>query len=70
MGITDRFYPTYTDFLRDLVEIVRDDVQWLASEGASYIQLDAPYYSHYLDPALRERMKQSGRDLPLRERRA
>jgi len=61
-GVTDRFYPTYADFLRDLVEIVRDDVQWVSSEGATYIQLDAPYYSHYLDPALRERMKQSGRD--------
>jgi 5-methyltetrahydropteroyltriglutamate--homocysteine methyltransferase len=61
-GVTDRFYPTYAEFLRDLVEIVRDDVQWLASEGANYIQLDAPYYSHYLDPAQRERMKQSGRD--------
>jgi 5-methyltetrahydropteroyltriglutamate--homocysteine methyltransferase len=61
-GVTDRFYPAYADFLRDLVEIVREDIQWLASEGVNYIQLDAPYYSHYLDPAQRERMRQSGRN--------
>jgi len=61
-GVTDRFYPTYADFLRDLVEIVRDEIHWLASEGVTYIQLDAPYYSHHLDPALRERMRLAGRD--------
>jgi len=61
-GITDKFYPTQAEFLRDLVEIVRDDVQWLVSEGATYIQFDAPYYSHFLDPTQRERMRQAGRD--------
>jgi 5-methyltetrahydropteroyltriglutamate--homocysteine methyltransferase len=61
-GITDKFYPTQSEFLRDLVEIVRDDVGWLVSEGATYIQFDAPYYSHYLDPTQRERMRQAGRD--------
>src|SRR3974390_2423162 len=45
-GITDKFYPTHADLLKDLVEIVRDDVQWLVSEGVQYIQFDAPYYSH------------------------
>src|SRR6266850_1447992 len=61
-GVTDRFYPTYADFLCDLVEIIHDEIQWLVSEGATYIQLDAPYYSHYLDPALRERMRRAERD--------
>ena len=32
-GITDKFYPTHADLLKDLVEIVRDDVAWLAAEG-------------------------------------
>src|SRR2546422_6183612 len=56
-GITDKFYPTYGEFLEDLVEIIRDEIQWLVTEGATYIQLDAPYYSHYLDPRQRERMQ-------------
>ena len=61
-GITDKFYPTHADLLEDLVEIVRDEIQWLVSEGAAYIQLDAPYYSHYLDPTERERMRRAGFD--------
>src|SRR5207249_11199884 len=61
-GVTDRFYPTHGDFLCDLADIIRDEIQWLVSEGATYIQLDAPYYSHYLDPTQRERMRQTGRN--------
>jgi 5-methyltetrahydropteroyltriglutamate--homocysteine methyltransferase len=60
-GITDKFYPTHADLLKDLVEIVRDDVKWLVSEGVQYIQFDAPFYSHYLDPLQRARMRQEGR---------
>jgi 5-methyltetrahydropteroyltriglutamate--homocysteine methyltransferase len=61
-GVTDKFYPTHADLLRDLVAIVRDEIGWLISEGVNYIQFDAPYYSHYLDPGQRERMRQEGRD--------
>ena len=61
-GVTDKFYPTPADLLADLVAIVRDEVEWLVSEGVSYIQFDAPYYSHYLDPRQRERMRAEGRD--------
>jgi 5-methyltetrahydropteroyltriglutamate--homocysteine methyltransferase len=60
-GITDKFYPTHEDLLKDLVEIVRDDVKWLVAEGVQYIQFDAPFYSHYLDPLQRARMRQEGR---------
>ena len=55
--MTDAFYPTHADLLRDLVEIIRDEVRWLVSEGVRYIELDAPYYSHYLDPQQRDRMR-------------
>ena len=61
-GVTDPFYPMHSDLLRDLVEIVRDDVQWLVAEGVTYIQFDAPYYSHYLNPQHREQMQAEGRD--------
>lgn len=61
-GLTDAFYPSHADLLRDLVEIVRDEVLWLAAEGVTYIQFDAPYYSHYLNPLRREQMRSEGRD--------
>ena len=61
-GTTDKFYPTHADLLNDLVEIIRDEIQWLLSEGVTYIQLDAPYYSHYLDPQQREQMRNAGLD--------
>src|SRR5437660_8207994 len=31
-GVTDRFYPTYADFLLDLVEMIHDEIRWLVSE--------------------------------------
>lgn len=61
-GITDRFYPTHADLLAEIVEFVRDEVQWLVAQGVTYIQFDAPYYSHYLDPTQRERMRAAGLD--------
>ncbi len=61
-GVTDKFYPAHADLLKDLVEIVRDEVQWLISEGVQYIQFDAPYYSHYLDSRQQARMRQAGLD--------
>jgi 5-methyltetrahydropteroyltriglutamate--homocysteine methyltransferase len=61
-GLTDQFYPNQTDLLADLVGIIRDEVQWLVSEGVEYIQFDAPYYSFYLDPGQRERLRGMGRD--------
>jgi 5-methyltetrahydropteroyltriglutamate--homocysteine methyltransferase len=61
-GLTERSYPTHADLLRDLVEITRDEIAWLRSEGVNYIQFDAPFYSHYLDPAQRARMRAEGLD--------
>lgn len=61
-GVTDLAYPTRADLLRDLVAVVRDEIAWLVAEGVVYVQLDAPYYSHYLDPRVRERMRGAGID--------
>jgi 5-methyltetrahydropteroyltriglutamate--homocysteine methyltransferase len=61
-GLTEKFYPASADLLRDLVEIIRDEVQWLVAAGVAYIQFDAPYYSHYLDPEQRAGMEQQGLD--------
>lgn len=61
-GVSDKFYPRRADLLADLVEIIRDEVAWLASEEVPYIQFDAPYYSYYFDPDCRARMRAAGLD--------
>ena len=62
-GVTDRFYPTVGDMLQDVAAIMRDEVQALFDEGASYVQLDAPSYSNFFDRHRRDVLKQSGIDL-------
>ncbi len=61
-GLTDRFYPSRAALLRDLVEIMQEEIQWLVAQGVAYIQLDAPYYSHYLDPQHRDQSIAEDRD--------
>ena len=53
-GLSDKAYPTYSDFLRDVVPIIKAEIQALLTEGVKYIQIDAPRYSYYLDPKWRE----------------
>jgi 5-methyltetrahydropteroyltriglutamate--homocysteine methyltransferase len=53
-GLSDRAYPTYSDFLWDVVPIIRSETQALVDEGVSYVQIDAPRYSYYLDPKWRD----------------
>jgi len=61
-GLSEQFYSTRAELLRDLTAIIRDEVRWLVSQGVTYIQFDAPYYTHYLDPQHRARMQEEGRD--------
>jgi 5-methyltetrahydropteroyltriglutamate--homocysteine methyltransferase len=56
-GVSDRAYPTYSDFLWDVVPIITAEIQALANEGVAYIQLDAPRYSYYIDPKWRAYVK-------------
>jgi 5-methyltetrahydropteroyltriglutamate--homocysteine methyltransferase len=62
-GVTDRFYPTVHDMLQDVAQIMREEVQALIDEGASYVQLDAPSYSNFFDPNRRALLEQSGIDI-------
>ena len=61
-GLTDRFYPTRRDTVRELALIVRREIAALVDEGVPYIQLDAPYYTSYLDDRVRQRLRQNGVD--------
>ena len=49
-GISDKIYPTHSDFLWDIVPIIKAEIQALVKEGAQYVQIDAPRYSYYIDP--------------------
>lgn len=46
-------YPTREGFLADVVDILRDEVPELVRLGATYIQIDAPFYPLLLNPATR-----------------
>jgi 5-methyltetrahydropteroyltriglutamate--homocysteine methyltransferase len=61
-GVTDAHYESRDELLADLAAIVHDELQWLVGQGVTYIQLDAPFYSHYLDPQHRQLMRGSGED--------
>ena len=61
-GITDQFYPTRSDLIRELSGIVKSEVAALADDGVAYIQLDAPRYSYYVDTKWREHLRELGED--------
>jgi len=47
-------YPTLEEFLRDVAEILREEVDELVRLGCEYVQLDAPHYPLLLDPRYRD----------------
>jgi len=53
-GVTDKVYPNHSALLWDIVAIMKAEVQALVTEGAAYVQIDAPRYSYYMDPKWRE----------------
>ena len=63
-GLTDRFYPTPSDLVQELVEILQREVQALLDEGVTYIQLDSlRYVIELADVRRRQQMLQAGEDL-------
>jgi 5-methyltetrahydropteroyltriglutamate--homocysteine methyltransferase len=61
-GLTDKAYSSRAELAAELAAVVKDEIDWLADQGVAYIQLDAPYYSHYLDAQHREHYRTQGRD--------
>jgi 5-methyltetrahydropteroyltriglutamate--homocysteine methyltransferase len=47
-------YARLEDFLADVAEILREEVDELVRLGATYIQLDAPHYPLLVDPGYRD----------------
>jgi len=48
-GITDSAYRDPYELLDAIAQIMADDVRALSESGISYLQIDAPRYSYYLD---------------------
>jgi methionine synthase II (cobalamin-independent) len=63
-GITDAVYPDQLALLADIVAILRAELAAIAEEGASYLQIDAPRYSYFIDPKWREWIEQEMRLAP------
>src|ERR1700733_3568842 len=53
-GVTDKVYPTHSALLWDIVEIMKTELARLSNEGVSYIQIDSPRYSYFMDPKWRD----------------
>ena len=56
-GRSEKAYATRSEFLWDIVPIIRAEIAALVDEGVKYIQLDAPRYSYYIDPKWRNYVK-------------
>jgi 5-methyltetrahydropteroyltriglutamate--homocysteine methyltransferase len=56
-GVTDSVYPDPFALLEDVTAIMTADLKALAGSGVSYLQIDAPRYSYFLDPKWREWME-------------
>ena len=56
-GASEKAYATRSDFLWDIVPIIKREIEALADEGVKYIQIDAPRYSYYIDPKWRSYVK-------------
>jgi len=53
-GVTDRVYRDELELLWAIVEIMKAELAALSAEGVSYIQIDAPRYSYFVDAKWRE----------------
>jgi 5-methyltetrahydropteroyltriglutamate--homocysteine methyltransferase len=62
-GHSEKAYPHYSEFLADVAKVIAGETELLASEGVSYIQIDAPRYSYYLDEKWRAVLRDYNSDL-------
>jgi 5-methyltetrahydropteroyltriglutamate--homocysteine methyltransferase len=61
-SISGKAYPRRADLLADVAAIIRSEVQALAAEGVSYIQIDNPHYPDYIDEERRRQWRALGID--------
>lgn len=54
IGISDKAYADRSALLWEIVAIMKGELEQLSAEGASYVQIDAPRYSYFVDPKWRQ----------------
>jgi 5-methyltetrahydropteroyltriglutamate--homocysteine methyltransferase len=52
-GVSEAAYANHSELLWDVVPIIKAEIAALIEEGVSYVQVDAPRYSYYIDPKWR-----------------
>ncbi len=55
-------YGSRDEYLADVVDVSRREVEELVRLGCTYVQIDAPQYAALLDPKMREGYRQRGSD--------
>jgi 5-methyltetrahydropteroyltriglutamate--homocysteine methyltransferase len=63
-GVTDAVYEDHMALLWEIVAILKAELSAVSSEGASYIQIDAPRYSYFVDPKWRDWIRTEMRVAP------
>jgi 5-methyltetrahydropteroyltriglutamate--homocysteine methyltransferase len=59
-GHSDEAYPDPRDLLSDVCGIVADEARKLSEEGVPYLQIDAPMYTHWVDPSMSDAYRRDG----------
>jgi 5-methyltetrahydropteroyltriglutamate--homocysteine methyltransferase len=59
-GKSDAVYPTPSDFVLEVAQILAAEARQLAEEGVPYIQIDAPAYTHWADDSLKADYRGAG----------
>jgi 5-methyltetrahydropteroyltriglutamate--homocysteine methyltransferase len=61
-SVDAKIYPDMEDFWRDVAALYREEIASLERLGCSYIQLDDPVLTYFLDDRLRENVRSIGED--------
>jgi 5-methyltetrahydropteroyltriglutamate--homocysteine methyltransferase len=63
-GVSEIAYPTRLEYVADLVELMRGEIDALVAIGVRYIQLDSPRYTYVCSGEGRDRLRALGIDDP------
>ena len=61
-GVGETAYPDTAALYPDIIAILCQEIEDLVTEGASYIQIDAPRYTYFVDERWRQRFRDQGED--------
>ena len=61
-GVGETAYPDTAALYPDIIGILRQEIEDLVTEGVSYIQIDAPRYTYFVDERWRQRFRDQGED--------